>query len=259
MNLSQAIEHTSWQILSTLAEFGFSPARVLSELEQDETYHLYRIRRSKPSFMLDGLHQLKRLERPAKDPQKRLGDREFPFDVAFLTAEETTDMIRMSTLLQTARKTRGTPLSPRERIFLWDDERRAACLGSDIVARRCSMDDYLWAVHRHCRGRGMTLGIDASQHIHQTKRLIAPLFGKDVLGSRTDGGLPCYLSAPDAPDAPDDGRLESPPDTSAPDAPDETGEDGDRGRRIFDAVFEKLRERIELSSGDILGSGRGAN
>ncbi len=259
MNLLQAIEHTSWQILSTFAEFGFSPARVLSEFEQNEAYHLYRTRRNKPSFMLDGLHLPTRLERPAKDPKKRSDNREFPFDVAFLTAEETTDMVRMSMLLQTARDKRGIPLNPRERIFLWNNERRDACLGLDIVARRCSMDDYLWAVYRHCRRRGMTLGVDASRHIHQTKRLIAPLFSKDVLGSRTGGGLPCYLSAPDAPDAPDDGRLENPPYTSAPDAPDETGEDGDRGRRIFDAVFEKLRERIELGSGNILGSGRGAN
>ncbi|MBN2209417.1 MAG: hypothetical protein JW759_08995 [Candidatus Coatesbacteria bacterium] len=148
-------------------------------------------------------------------------------------------MVEMSGLLRRAREKRGHKLTERERIFIWDELRRAACLGSDPVARRCSMDDYLWEVYRYCSLRGMTLGLDACRHILQTKLLISPLFSRRISRSSTQGDQPCYLSVPDAPGG--------------------AGEDGREARQAFDAVFDRLREWIETSGEAKLGAGRGAN
>ena len=225
MNLLQAIEHTKWQILSMFVEFGFTPARVLSQFNQDELYHLFRARRNKPCVSLRQLNSATGT-RPVGRRIGRLAEtREFPHDVRPLSAQEAAEMVRLSQLLMRARRKRGRKLTQRERIFLWDDERRSACLGEDIVARRCSMDDYLWAVYRHCRTRGIDLSVKACRHIHQTKLLVAPLFSRRMLRSKRAEAL-CYLNVPDA--------------------PDETQANNREARELFDAVFARLRARIEL-------------
>ncbi len=239
MNLIQAIEHTRWQMLSMFAEFGFSPVRVMSEFKQDEIYYLYRARRNKPSVMVERLHERPAPKRAASTAGQQAQTREFPNDVTPLTEREATDMVRMSMLLKAAKKTRSAQLTRRERIFLWDDERRAVCLGSDPVARRCAMDDYLWAAYRHCKLRGMTLRVDACRHIYQTKLLVAPLFDRSISRSSGDGERPCYLSVPDA--------------------PDETSEDGRKARQAFDAIFDNLRERIKTTQAARRGRDYGAN
>ena len=227
MNLIRAIEHTKWQILYMLVEFGFGPTRVMSEFKQDEIYHLYRARRNKPSLPVERLLETPALKRAASNAGQQAQTREFPNDITPLTAREATDMVKVSMLLKAAKKKRGAQLTRRERIFIWDDERRAVCLSNDPVARRCSMDDYLWAAYRHCKSRGMTLGVDACRHIYQTKLLVAPLFGRSISCSNENGEQPCYLSAPDA--------------------PDETSERGRKARHAFDAIFVRLRERIEMT------------
>jgi len=239
VNLIRAIEHTRWQILSMLVEFGFSPTRVMSEFKQDEIYHLYRARRNRPSVPVESLRETPIPRRAAGNVRQPAQTHEFPNDVTPLTAREATDMVKMSMLLKAAKVKRGAQLTPRERLFLWDDDRRAACLSSDPLARRCSMDDYLWAAYRHCRLRGMTLGVDACQHIYQTKLLVAPLFSRSISRSNGSGELRCYLSAPDA--------------------PDETSERGKKARQAFDAIFDRLREWIEMTGPAGPGSAHGAN
>ena len=239
MNLIQAIEHTKWQILSMFVEFGFSPARVMSEFEQDEIYYLYRAGRNKPSVSVERLRETPAPNRTTGNVGDQARTREFPHDVTSLTRREAADMVEMSRLLKRAKKKRGGQLTERERIFIWDEPRRAACLGSDPVARRCSMDDYLWEVYRHCELRGMTLGVDACRRILQTKLLIAPLFSRRISRSIAQGEQPCYLSVPDAPGG--------------------AGEAGRKARQAFDAVFDRLREWIEMGGEARLGTGRGAN
>lgn len=101
------------------------------------------------------------------------------------------------------------------------------------------MDDYLWEVYRHCLLRGMTLGVGACRRILQTKLLIAPLFSRRISGSIAKGEQPCYLSVPDAPDG--------------------AGEAGREARQAFDAVFDGLREWIEMNGEAGLGAGHGVN
>ena len=69
--------------------------------------------------------------------------------------------------------------------------------------------------------------------------LVAPLFGKSVSRSDKNGGQPCYLSAPDA--------------------PDETSERGREARQAFNTIFDRLRERIKATGAARLGTGYGAN
>jgi len=166
VSLLRAIENTKWQILYMFVEFGFSPTRVMSEFKQDEIYHLYRTRRNKPSMPVERLPEKPIPRRATGSVKQQAQSRSFPSDVTPLTAREATDMIRISTLLKAAKAKRGTELTERERIFIWDKERRAACLGCDPVARRCSMDDYLWAAYRHCKQRGTHLSVNACWHIY---------------------------------------------------------------------------------------------
>ena len=66
---------------------------------------------------------------------------DFPYDVVYLTEKQCNEQIKYYNLL----KAKGIEV-PEERI--WDEERKAACLGDDIVAKRCSMNDVLWAEYK---------------------------------------------------------------------------------------------------------------
>ncbi|HUT04835.1 MAG TPA: hypothetical protein VM163_13190 [bacterium] len=225
MNLLQAIEHTKWQILSMFVEFGFTPARVMSQFDQDELYHLFRARRNKPCVLLERLNSAIATRPAARKIGRHTEGREFPHDVRPLSTQETAEMVRLSQLLVTARGKRGRKLTQRERIFLWDDERRSACLGADVLARRSSMDDYLWAVYQHCSSRGIKLSVEACRHIYHTKLLVAPLFSGRILRPK-HAEAPCYLCVPDA--------------------PEESQANGSEAREMFDTVFGRLRARTEL-------------
>ncbi len=226
MNLLQAIEHTKWQILSMFVEFGFTPARVMSQFDQDELYHLFRARRNKPCVLLERLNSEIALGPAQRKIGRQTEGRKFPHDVRPLSTQEAAEMVRLSQLLITARRKRSRKLTQRERIFLWDDERRSACLGADVVARRSSMDDYIWAVYRHCRSRGIKLSVEASRHIYHTKLLVAPLFSRRMLRPKHAEDR-CYLCVPDA--------------------PDESQANGSESRETFDAVFGRLRARTEMA------------
>lgn len=66
---------------------------------------------------------------------------DFPYDVVYLTPKQCDEQIKYYKML----KDRGIEV-PEERI--WDERRKQACLGDDIVARRCSMNDVLWAMYK---------------------------------------------------------------------------------------------------------------
>ncbi|MBN1593425.1 MAG: hypothetical protein JW941_09315 [Candidatus Coatesbacteria bacterium] len=237
MNLLQAIEQTSNRILSVFSEHGFNHERILNEFEPDEAYHFYRTRRNKLSSLSV---EASRSELQGSGTARSDGDnrkREFPFDVVPLSSGEATDMMRLSVTLEAAIAKRSGIPTTRERLFLWDRERRDACLGNDILARRCSMDDYLWAIYHHLMTRGIRLSIGAALHILDTKRLIAPLYGKHCFASAPGDTSPCYLSPHELPDCNDQAGISA--------------------RLLFSRVFSELRSQIEGADASQMGGSIG--
>lgn len=221
MNLIEAIERTKWDILATFLEFGFSPRRLLSEFTEEELYHLYRVKRGGRGGRLDPAGRSAKRRAPTRQgpSRRRRVHRKFPHDVQYLTAGQAADLVLLSSQLLAAKRRRGEELSLRERIWLWDEERMRACLGSDIVAKRCSMDDYLWEIFRSYRSMGIELTLNACRHIYETKLLVASLYRSAV--SQESRGNITYFAPP-------------------------IGQGGGQERmREFNAAFERLRERIE--------------
>lgn len=240
MNLLKEIMRTKWQILSSFVDAGYSPKRVMCEFSPEEIYHLCGARRTTSSSA--GVPDSE--VRPAPDVESSpdvSGERGlFPYDVRYLTPRECSDMIALSNAVRRVKKRRSQPLAESERLWLWDESRRSACLGSDVVARRCSMDDYLYEIYRRLHSRGLELSLDACRHVHHTKTLVATLYRRQLTGQKGDGDV-TYFAAPEAP------------------MPSAAGQPATDAMRAFDAAFERLRRRIEVQSRAQNGSADGAN
>ncbi|MCD6327915.1 hypothetical protein J7M28_10230 [bacterium] len=237
MNVIELIESKRWHILSTFVQFGISPRRLESEFTPEEIYHIYRLR-CEDSWEHRQLRPRSDLSAISAESRNGLVGRggEFPNDVKYLSPREASDMVALSQSILAAKAKRGQALSERERIWLWDDKRRRACLGTDVVARRCSMDDYLWAIYREYRSRGVHLTISACRHIHQTKRSIAPLYAKEVVGVEINrNGLSLFCAPP------------------SPSAGVSLQNDSSRPAWSFDELFSRLRAGIEARKADLRG------
>ena len=72
----------------------------------------------------------------------------FPFDVIYLTSQQCDEQILYYDMLDK----RGVEVEP---FRVWDNRRKEACLGDDMAARRCSMNNVLWEAY--CKNPSMSL------------------------------------------------------------------------------------------------------
>ena len=92
-------------------------------------------------------------KKKAKERQKDLAEKwnedplfNFPIDIEYLTADQVAQKLSVS-------KRFWKKMLPETR---WTSERAAACLKRrGIVARRCSMNDRLWALYQRAREKGV--------------------------------------------------------------------------------------------------------
>ena len=135
-----------------------------------------------------------------------------------LTSKQIKDRIKISKTMVARAKKCNRDLNRRDRLWLWNDARAAACLGPDSIARQCSMDDYLWMYWCLAIGAGKRLGLGQVEHILEIKSVFAQFFCKDVSGVRDANA--CLLS----------------PISAAP--------NGTTGHRNFEQVFQYLSSCI---------------
>lgn len=120
-----------------------------------------------------------------------------------LTAKQVSDRVKISSVMVARAQKHGKELGKRERLWLWDKERAAACLGHDVLACQCSMDDYLWFYWRLAQDRGKVLGPRLIERIQEIKSVFAQFFCKEVSGTRQESA--CLF---DVVETPPDGSLE---------------------------------------------------
>ena len=67
---------------------------------------------------------------------------EFPYDVEYLTAKQCNDQIKYYEMLQAKN-------IEIDETRIWDKKRKNACIGNDLIKKRCSMNDMLWAEYKN--------------------------------------------------------------------------------------------------------------
>jgi hypothetical protein len=111
--------------------------------------------------------------------------RRFPYDIDYFSPEQVHKILGFSTYaLNQAIKTKRQFATRNDAILftrrLWDKPRADACLGSDIVAKRCSMNDELWRRYTGLKQQGKTLDIDTVRRWVEQDMIKAELYPKEA-------------------------------------------------------------------------------
>jgi len=83
----------------------------------------------------------------------------FPNDVVYWTEQQINGEMMLSKMRahSIATKPMSEELRRRTKRKIWDEARKAACLGNDVVAKRCSMNDCLWEKYTTVKAAGGTM------------------------------------------------------------------------------------------------------